>query len=204
MPRPEPSSARERQHGSAAGAPRDRAATWIQDHLDAVYRYARRRLAHADAEDLVQQAFEALFRAEAEGRAPDEPGAYLLGVARRRVADVLRRRARRPAPVSLPDGWEGFSHELLPDEMLATAELRDLVQTALGLLRGPDALVLTARYRTGLSVAEIAAGLGLSPKAVEMRLRRARAAFVERFRAVGRDWLGASDESPGRAVGGDA
>ncbi len=199
MPQPDPSPARERQQGrdlraapgsSASGV----SSAWIKDHIDAVYRYARRRLPHADAEDVVQQSFEALFRAAAEGREPDDAGAYLLGTARRRIADVLRRRARRPEPVSLPAGWEGYGSLPLPDRALQSAELRELVHTALGLLPAGSALLLQDRYRRELPVAQIAARLGTTPKAVEMRLRRARAAFLRRFREIGRDWLGQHDE----------
>jgi RNA polymerase sigma-70 factor (ECF subfamily) len=187
MPRTDPSRARQRLAAAqAADAP---AADWVRDHLDAVYRYARRRLPREDAEDVTQQSFEALFRAEAEGRAPRDSGAYLLGTARRRVADHLRRRARRPEPVRLPAEWERFDEHALPATALETAELRDLVQVALGLLPGSDAQMLLARCRGNVPVAEIAARHGLTPKAAEMRLRRARQAFVEHFRRVGRDWL---------------
>lgn len=191
MPRSDPSRARQRTPIAAAqpaAVVRD-AADWIPDHLDAVYRYARRRLSREDAEDVAQQAFEALFRAQAAGRAPQDPGAYLFGTARRRVADHLRRRARRPAPLRLPPDWEQFEARALPPSALETAELRDLVQVAVGLLPGPDARMLLARFREGVSVSEIASRHGLTPKAVEMRLRRARLAFGAHFRRVGRDWL---------------
>ena len=202
MPHPEPSPARRRTTGTAVEAVHGRAADalgagWIQDHLDAVYRYARRRLSTPDAEDVAQQAFEALFRAQAAGRTPQDPGAYLFGTARRRVADLLRSRARRPAPVALPEDWAALGERTLPDEVLAGTEMRELVRVALGLLPGPDALVLRRRYRAGASIADIATSLGVTDKAVEMRLRRARAAFLEHFQRVGRDWLG-EDESPSR------
>ena len=167
-------------------AAQDRSA-WIPDHLDAVFRYARRRLETSDAEDVTQQAFEALFRAHADGRTPRDAGAYLIGVARRRVADLLRTRARRPA-VSLPVGWEGFGDHPLQSHVLEAAELRELVHVVLGTLPGPDREALLAYYRSGVSVAEIGRRLGTSPKGAEMRLRRARAAFKERFQSVGRDW----------------
>ena len=173
-------------------------ASALKDHLDAVYRYARRRLPAADAEDVAQACFVALFRAKAEGRAPDDDGAYLLGVARRRVADVFRTQHRRPTPVSLPDGWEGYGTQALPEEALADGELRALVQTALGFLPSAEAALLEARYRGGASTAELAERLGVTDKAIENRLRRARAAFLDRFRAVGADW---TDDRPGGAEG---
>ena len=200
MPRPEPTSARERQRGSASRAPEggsasERSAPWIRDHLDAVYRYARRRLSVADAEDVVQQAFEALFRAEGEGWRPEDAGAYLLGTARRRIADLFRRRARPVEPVPLPTGWEGYADAVLPDVALETAELRELVQTTLGLLRASDAALLAERYRRGVTTSEIASRLGVTTKAAELRLRRARERFAERFREIGSDWTSGPREA---------
>jgi RNA polymerase sigma factor (sigma-70 family) len=161
-----------------------------------VYRYARRRLPTDDAEDVSQEAFEALFRAEAKGRAPDDPGAYLLGCARRRIADRLRRHLRRPPPVALPPQWEAFDAEPLPAEALAAAELRDLVHVALGLMPAAAARLLHARYRSGRSVGDIAETLRITPKAAEARLRRARGLFRRNFLQVGRDWTHRGPDDP--------
>ena len=195
MPQPDPSPARPRRTGTAVEAAQGESADWIRDHLDAVYRYARRRLSVADAEDVVQQAFEALFRAEGEGRRPEDAGAYLLGTARRRIADLFRRRARPVEPVPLPAGWEGYADAVLPDVALETAELRELVQTTLGLLRASDAALLAERYRRGVATSEIASRLGVTTKAAELRLRRARERFAERFREIGSDWTSGPREA---------
>ncbi len=204
MPRPQPSRAGERQREvSRSGVP-GRAATWLQDHLDAVYRYARRRLPASDADDVAQQCFEALFRAEAAGRTPEDAGAYLLGVARRRVADVFRQRARRPAPIELPAGWEDFGETQLPERVLATHELGELVAVALGLLPGPDAALLTMRYRGGAATAELAERLGVTAKAIESRLRRARGAFLAHYLAVGGEDGSGADERPASQPGESA
>ncbi len=173
---------------NVASEPSEHSATWVREHLDALYRYARRRLAAADAEDVTQQAFVALFRAEAAGLVPDDPGAYLLGTARRRIADLFRRRAVGREPVALPSGWDRFADQMLPDEALASQELADLVHVALGFLPSRDRETLLSRYRDGVAVAEIAEREDTTPKAVEMRLHRARAAFRERLLEVGRDW----------------
>lgn len=194
MPRSDQSRARRRTRQAASRADDGGAASPIEEHLDAVYAYARRRLPAPDAEDVAQACFVALFKAHAEGRAPDDDGAYLLGVARRRVADRFRRQHRRPDPVPLPAGWDAYGSEPLPDDLLADRELRALVHTALGFLPSAGRALLEARYRGGVSTAELAERLGLTPKAVENRLRRARAAFLEHFRSVGADW---SDDRPG-------
>ena len=183
-----------------AATPPRRSAAWIRTHLDAVYRYAHRLLGPApasrdDAEDVAQQVFLALFEAEAAGRAPDDAGAWLIGAARRRVMDVRRRHARGLVPTRLPDGWEGYAEGPLPDEVLHAEEVRELVAVALGLLSVPDRSLLEARYRQGLSLADIARGVRASEKAVENRLRRARQRFAEHYLSVGRDWARAGEEA---------
>jgi RNA polymerase sigma-70 factor (ECF subfamily) len=191
MTEPQTIPAGEPPHGTVASATAGGAAAWAKDHVDAVYRYARKRLRAEDAEDVAQASFEALLRAEAEGRAPADPGAYLIGTARRRIADHYRRAARVAPPVALPPGWEAFCDRPLPPEALGARELRDLVHVALGLLRGPDREALLAHYRDGVPVAEIGERLGAGTKAAEMRLRRARETFRRRFEEVGRDWCDA-------------
>ncbi|MDA1194210.1 MAG: sigma-70 family RNA polymerase sigma factor [Planctomycetota bacterium] len=185
MPQSEQGRARERLPDASAEGAGGEPTAWLRDHLDAVYRYARRRLSAADADDVAQDCFAALYRARTAGRAPDEPGAYLLGVARRRVADVYRRRGQRPPIVALPEGWEGYAAVALPAEVLQDAELRATVAIALGLLRPTDAALLEARYRSGASVAQLADQLARTPKAIENALRRARAAFQARYLEVG-------------------
>lgn len=201
MPRSEQSRARPRSPDGSRPAAEDPAASAFLDHLDAVYRYARRRLPAPDAEDVTQTCAEALLKARAEGRIPEDDGAYLLGVARRRVADRFRRQFRRPPPVQLPEGWEGYGESRLPDDVLADADLRALVRTALGFLPSRDAALLEARYRGGASTAELAERLALTPKAVENRLRRARAAFLGCLRAIGGDWTDAGRRPDGPGEG---
>jgi RNA polymerase sigma factor (sigma-70 family) len=185
---------------AVAAARRRRSSAWIQDHLDAVYRYAHRLLAASpcareDAEDVTQQAFLSLVAAEAEGRQPEDAGAWLLGVARRRAMDLRRRHARGHVTTRLPHGWDAYAREALPSEALERREVADLVAVALGLLPPADRALLEARYRDGRTVQELAAlaSAETTEKAVENRLRRARRRFEERFLAVGRDWAGEGD-----------
>ena len=161
---------------------------WVREHLDAVYRFARRRLSAADAEEVAAEAFQALFEARARGTEPADPAGYLFGAARRRVAERHRRRARGHETRALPAGWEGFCDRPLPEEAAADKELAEMVHVALGLLLAADRELLWARYREGASVEALAARGGVTPKAVEMRLYRARAELKERLAEVGKAW----------------
>jgi RNA polymerase sigma-70 factor (ECF subfamily) len=167
---------------------------WIREHLDAVYRFARRRLSAADAEEVAAEAFQALFEARARGTEPADPAGYLFGTARRRVADRLRRAARGLETRPLPDGWEGFCDRPLPEDAASDKELAELVHVALGLLPAEDRELLWARYREGATVEGLATRRGVTPKAVEMRLYRAREDLRQRLAEVGKAWRDDQEE----------
>jgi RNA polymerase sigma-70 factor (ECF subfamily) len=73
-----------------------------------------------------------------------------------------------------------------PDRSFDRAEVARLVQVALDRLPGHQADALEWKYLEGLSVREIAARLGSTPKAAESLLTRARDAFRDAFTALTR------------------
>lgn len=108
---------------------------------------------------------------------------WLFGIARRRVALYWRRRlarsgtgeaSREEIPVELLDG------AVVPDDVLEHLEQADVVQASLLALPPERRQVLVDKYVEELSVAQIAARTGKSPKAVESLLSRAR----EQFRSL--------------------
>jgi RNA polymerase sigma-70 factor (ECF subfamily) len=189
MSTPNSRDAGDEHPATGAGAPAGEDSAWIREHLEPVLRFARRRLPPEDAEDVAAEAFEALFAARRRGEDVRVPGAYLLGVARRRVADRLRRSAAGRVPVALPPGWEGFCDEALPDERAADRELAELVHVALGLLDPAERALLLARHRDGVPLALLGERTGLTSKAVELRLYRARAMLRELLLDAGAGWV---------------
>jgi RNA polymerase sigma-70 factor (ECF subfamily) len=108
---------------------------------------------------------------------------WLFGIARRRVALHWRQRlargdtaaaARAEIPVEVLDG------AVVPDDVLEHLEQAAVVQASLLALPPERRRVLVDKYVEGLSVNQIAARTGKSPKAVESLLSRAR----EQFRAL--------------------
>ena len=105
---------------------------------------------------------------------------WLFGIARRRVARHWRQRlgrsgtaatARAEIPVEVLDG------AIVPDDVLEHLERAAVVQASLLALPLERRQVLIDKYVEELSVAQIAARTGKSPKAVESLLSRARAQF---------------------------
>jgi len=108
---------------------------------------------------------------------------WLFGIARRRVALHWRQRlargdtvaaARAEIPVEVLDG------AVVPDDVIEHLEQAAVVQASLLALPPERRQVLVDKYVEELSVSQIAARTGKSPKAVESLLSRAR----EEFRAL--------------------
>jgi RNA polymerase sigma-70 factor, ECF subfamily len=126
--------------------------------------------------------FMAAVAALAEGRirAADVTVAWLIGVARHKLADHWRRSAREQrgaAAVAVLAEEAGDPWDKHLDVQAAHA--------ALARLPGPQRAALTLRYLDGLPVAEVAACLGRSLHATETLLVRGRAALRRIYREEG-------------------
>lgn len=130
----------------------------FEDHFEAVHRYFSRRVASADdAQDLTAETFAAAVGAKLPRNA--EPLSWLYGIARRKLADHLRRQKRIAAP--LPDPT--------PISTRAAA-VREWVDALPADQR--EALLLQALEQ--LSVNQIAQVMHRSPGSVKALLQRAK------------------------------
>ncbi len=140
-----------------------------RDNFERVAAYLLSRADRALAEDALARTFEIAWR-----RLPDvprEPLPWLLGVARRALADLRRGQGRQHALIQrIADtlGQPGGDHaETLPARGRVLAALQSLTESQ------REVLLLVAW--DGLSQREAAAALGCSRGAVALRLHRARA-----------------------------
>lgn len=141
--------------------------------LPHVYGYLLSRSRDAGlAEDLTAETFLAAVAAVRRRTAPPLSTAWLVGIARHKLADHWRRQEREERHLRLAhsrrddpdDPWEA---EI--DAIRARQVLHEV---------GPHhRAALTLRYLDGLSVPEVAAHLGRTVHATEALLVRARAAF---------------------------
>jgi RNA polymerase sigma-70 factor, ECF subfamily len=160
--------------GTGAGEP-DRAAflAFYQEAVPEVYGYfLHRRGESATAEDLTSETFLAAVRNIEDGRPVPLDIPWVIGVARHKLADHWRRRARDERlldalerdPELEDDPWDVHLDQLRATEVL-------------GALGPHHRLALTLRYVDGLTVAEVADVLGRTPDATEALLVRARKAY---------------------------
>ena len=149
--------------------------------LPAVYGYFVRRCGdRGTAEDLTSVTFLAAMDSARRGDPPDITMAWLIGVARHKLADHFRRRDGRSA-VPVADVPE-------PDHPVDTwdAELdRIVAETTLSRLSEPHRAVLTLRYMDDCSVNECAALIGRTVHATEALLVRARRSFRDHYEEGG-------------------
>lgn len=161
---------------------RDTEAHWLALHRELVpdlYRAVSRRVGadRALAEDLVQDTWLRAIGAWHRSGLPADPGAWL----RTAAFNLLRNHYRDQRATEVFDAATVAAAEAAPDG----AEHAALVQWGLARLRSADAELLTGRHFDGRSVAELAAARGLTERAVEGRLRRARAALAQVLRRNG-------------------
>lgn len=141
-----------------------------------LYGYVSRRVGGdlALAEDLVQETWLRALDAWPARGVPDEPLAWLVRVARNTLVSHFRRvRPELVDPATIDVEDERFSP--------AAPDTAAVVGWGMARLRRAHADVLEAFYFEGKSVKEIAAARSMSERAVEGRLRRARAKLKKKL-----------------------
>ena len=130
------------------------------------------------AEDAVQEAFAEALRAWPRDGVPDNPGGWVLTVARNRARDRLRRESVRPAKelAALNNYVDDIRARTEVDvHPVHDDELRMMFTCAHPALDRLSQLALTLRLVSGLTVAEIARALLQTETAVGQRITRAKA-----------------------------
>jgi RNA polymerase sigma factor CnrH len=150
----------------------------VERHRPGIWRLVRNATGSAEqAFDVTQETFVAAFAALARYDASRPFGAWLRRIALNKCRDWSRRRAvRRLFEFGMPEGIEaGLADDAaLPDRIAEGRAELAAVSRAIADLPTRLKEVLLLRAVDELSQAETAALLGISEKAVETRLARAR------------------------------
>ncbi len=172
----------------------------FEEHAAYVWNTLRRfGVREADVPDQVQEVFLVLFRRLASGEydATLPPRPYLGAVAFRAASDH-RRRASTRREILGEESAKGPSSAPSADDLLASAEERDLVLRALAEIPEERRAVFVMHDIDELPVPEIARALELPLNTAYSRLRLARQDFAK---AVTR--LGAASRGPVSRSGGE-
>jgi RNA polymerase sigma factor (sigma-70 family) len=166
---------------------RDGFRTLYEAHGDSMFRllYRLTRNAH-DAEDLVQETFTRLWRKRSQFRGEGSLEGYVRRVAYRTFLNARTRLARVRSTAPLVDG-QAASRDASPLSAAEQADRRDLLDRVRRVVEGlPDSWrepFVLFRYG-GLTCAQVAETMGISPKAVEIRVSRALRAVSKELGAL--------------------
>jgi RNA polymerase sigma-70 factor (ECF subfamily) len=156
-----------------------------------LFRFALRRLGDEDAaEDVVQATLIKAVRALSRWRGEAALFSWLCTICRHEIAAWWTRTGRQPRTTPIDDGpevraaLEALSAADPPDRAFERAEVAEAVQVVLDHLPQRYGDLLEWKYVHGFSIAEIAARLDATEKAVESMLARARSAFREGFSSL--------------------
>lgn len=167
----------------------------MDDQVQRLYRFAVTRTGNdsSAAEDIVQNAVCKAIENLPTYRGEASFLAWLFGICRRELATWYRAQKRNPdlwlqpedAPMvqaALASIYESGTD--YPAEALQNDQIRRVVHVTLDNLPSHYANVLQWRYIHSMSVRETARNLGISVKAAESLLIRAKAAFREAFALI--------------------
>lgn len=153
--------------GAIAGGDRDALRELYERHNAWLLVRLRRRCSEDTlAEDALQDTFVAVWRKPGAYKGTGEVGAWLWGIAVRRLIDIIRR--RRPAVFSVSETITSAE-----DQVLLGVEHGDLAG-ALGNLAPELRAVVQATVLDGLTTREAARLLGVPQGTVKTRMARAR------------------------------
>jgi RNA polymerase sigma-70 factor (ECF subfamily) len=178
--------------------------TWLDDHGDVLYRYARSRVGKTDlAEDLVQETFVSALQSRGRFAGRSTVRTWLLSILRRKIVDHYRRLEESPA--SRFDSCDragrirlrffsarGVWRKMLgswksPDKALEDREFWQVLDDCLSRLPQHFSAVFVLREFEGLEVKELLRTLAVSESNLRVRLHRARLLLRE---CLERHWFG--------------
>ncbi|WP_189668856.1 RNA polymerase sigma factor [Promicromonospora soli] len=155
---------------------------WVVHRLNVV-RSVAARVPGIEAEEATGRALEKMVRIVSTGGSIDDPAPYWRRAAVNEAISMTRA-AGRTKPVE-DDTFDGLTPPVAGGELDAERQADvSMLRTALSDLADDDREILLDRHVHDKAVAHIAAGLGVRPHAVTMRLRRAEERLAGAFAAA--------------------
>lgn len=147
--------------------------------VDALYGYASRKCGGERelAEDVTQEVWLRAVREWPRTGVPENPMAWLTTVARNLIINHYRKKQGVPLDSVPPDEILAAVED---DRASESAELASIMTRAMALLPPAESELLEAFHYQRQKMSQLAAAYGITERAIEGRLRRAR----ERLRAV--------------------
>lgn len=148
----------------------------VRTHYRAVLRFFELRFPR-EAEDLAQQTFLVATEGRERYRGEGSFRAYVLGIARLKLVERVRKQERAPQLVRFGEEDDDGTGRTRMSTIVARRQEHRLVLHAMTALPVDTAATLQLYYWEGLPTAEIAAAVGVPKSTITTRLARARDAL---------------------------
>ncbi len=176
------STGSEKADESGDGLPAD----WVDDHADALYRFALRKVRDRHViEDLLQETYLAAYKSKHTFRGDSGVRTWLIAILRLKIIDYYRARARdaRREESLKKEAASGFREEALsawncaPEDTFENEEFWQAFHGCVEKLPVTLARAFLMREVDGCEVAEVCDLLGISSSNLAVRIYRARVAM---------------------------
>jgi RNA polymerase sigma factor (sigma-70 family) len=152
----------------------------FERHFASVYRYLRRRVGEAGAEELAAETFLRAFGARERYRARSETALpWLLGIATHLMLEQFRQQERQQRAYARAASMTELERDDRTDDRLIASEEARQIITSITLLPEAQREVLLLSAWAGLSSEEIGEALSIPAATARSRLSRARASVLE-------------------------
>jgi RNA polymerase sigma-70 factor (ECF subfamily) len=171
-----------------------------RETVDGLYGYVSRRCGGDRdlAEDITQETWLRAVRDWSRKGVPESPIAWLTTVARNQLLNLLQKKQMVPLEIVTPDE---MLNAIDDGRACESADIAAIVNRALARLPEAQSRLLEAFHYEKCRVAQIADSFGISERAVEGRLRRARESLRKELEtALGADG-GSKEKFRGRCAG---
>lgn len=154
----------------------------VQAHSKFVYNVAYRMMGtHADAEEVVQDAFLSAYRARDRFRGGSQVTTWLYRITVNAALMRLRKKSRKveisTEPAEMTRAYDVQDRRATPDQAALSHELAERLQAAIANLPPDQRAAVVLRDVQGLSNEEAAAALDITVSALKTRLHRGRVAL---------------------------
>ena len=158
------------------------ATAFYKEFAPKLRRYLNTKLPEGETEEIIQDTFLSAFDSLPLYRGESSVSTWLISIARHEVADFYRKRYIRQAVEKTAPLFESMVSEVLsPEFVLEKKKIEKKFFSTYRSLSKQYQDILSYRYELSMSVREIAEKMGLSFKATESLLFRARLAFREAY-----------------------
>jgi RNA polymerase sigma-70 factor (ECF subfamily) len=157
-------------------------AAFYQEYSPRILRYLKNKLPQEEAKEIVNDVFLDAIEALPTIRKEENISALLYRIAHNKTVDIYRKKKIKSILLSQVPFFDMIASEIYePEFQMEKNKLRDKIEITLHMISEKYQQILTFHYEYDIPVKELAPIFGMSVKATESLLFRARQSFIKAY-----------------------